>query len=585
MTTNAKQSKNKIDVKVEKVSIWKTFGIFKGIRLPWLMIVASFITAIAGAVIAFKTVTFTASVIDASGEIPIKQLTEYALYGVAQASLLVATSLLQAFFTNKINHDVRKKLWDKFLKLRQKDLGTDGGESLVSRITSDSSYASTYFSYATNIVARIVSSVVYLITMFQLSVTLAGFTLILVPITVGLGYLSSWLKYKVTFKKQGFIALSTSYLVERTKDLALIKTCNTQPKEINIGNEYFDRQYVNQVQIGCVTFISNFVDYTFQILAYVIPYAVGAGLYANGQISLGSIVVFQGLIGSLRDVLVNIITYYTYLKEAAGGVARLVKILDYSEEKLDLGKAVPDEVRDLKFENVTFGYVEGKTALNEVSFTIPKNKVTAILGKNGSGKTTSLKLMERLYEPNDGELLFGDENISEYSLKSWRDQICLVAQGGALMTGTLRSNICYGRDDVTEEEFNEAVKLSHVSDFAETLPLKYDSSVAVDGTNYSGGQRQCIAIARAMLSKKPCLLLDEATCNLDVKRESDIMEALEKLMKGRTTIIIAHSLNTIKHADYVIVLNSGKIESTGTPTDILNETDNYLHKMMQRARA
>ena len=601
----SKEKDSNVKVKVEKVPIWKTFTIFKGIRLPWIMIIASLLTAIGQAIIAMYTITFTASVIDASGSIPTKQLTEYALFGAGQALLMVATALLQGFLTNKINHDVRTKLWTKLMKLRQADLGADGGESYVSRITVDSAYASTYFSQSVNLVRAIVSTIVYIVTMFQLSRQLAGVTLIFVPLTVGLGYLVSWLKYRVTLKRQGFIALSTAYLIERTKDLTLIKTCNTQQKEIDIGNEYFDRMYSNQLHIGFIGAIQTLIDNAFNILSTVIPYAMGAVLYANGQISLGSIVVFSNMIGSMRDAMMNAITYVTALKEANGAVAKATKILAFPEEKLDEGLQAPEGNDDIKFENVTFGYVEDKTVLNDISFTVPKNKVTAVLGKNGSGKTTSFKLIERLYEIDrykDAEqyaddvpeeqrektecaVRYGNDNIADYSLSSWRDKITLVQQGGALMTGTLRSNICYGRDDVTEEEFEEVVKLAHVSDFAEDLPLKYDSPVAVDGNNFSGGQKQCIAIARAMLSKKPILLLDEATCNLDAKREADVMNALENLIKDRTTIIIAHSLGTVKHANHVIVLNQGKVESTGTPADILKQTDNYLAKMMKRASA
>ena len=209
----SKEKDSNVKVKVEKVPIWKTFTIFKGIRLPWVMIAASLITAIAGAILAMYTITFTANVIDASGAIPTKQLTEYALFGVAQASCLVITALLQGFLTNKINHDVRTKLWTKLMKLRQSELGVDGGESYVSRITVDSAYASTYFSNSVNLVRTVVQSVVYIITMFQLSVQLAGVTMIFVPLTVGFGYLVSWLKYRVTLKRQGFIALSTAYLI------------------------------------------------------------------------------------------------------------------------------------------------------------------------------------------------------------------------------------------------------------------------------------------------------------------------------------------------------------------------------------
>ena len=161
--------------------------------------------------------------------------------------------------------------------------------------------------------------------------------------------------------------------------------------------------------------------------------------------------------------------------------------------------------------------------------------------------------------------------------------MCLIAQGSPMMAGTIRENICYGREEqVSEDELVEVAKLSHVYDFVKELPDGFDTVVTAGGGNFSGGQKQCIAIARAMMSKSDYLLLDEATSNLDVKREKDVMEALDRLMKDRTTVIIAHSIATIQNADHVIVVNKGKVEMEGVPSSILEQTDNYLEKMMER---
>lgn len=579
------EKKSKVKFKTERMPIRKTFSIFKGVKLPWILIALALVCSVAQSIIAAYTIEFSAKAIDANGNIPTQLLTEYILFSVIQCAIMVGSSLFILFLTNKINDKIRIRLWDKLLKLYQKDLGKDGGEQMLSRISVDSAYPSVYFSGAINTIRALVTAGVYIFMMYKLNTTLANYTMIFVPLSIALIYLISWLKFKVIQKKQGFIALETAYLVERTKDLSLIKTCLTQKKEIEIGNEYFDRQYTNQIQIGAVGYLSTLVDTLFNILTNVIPFAVGAILMEQGAITLGVILAFNTLIGSLKTAFIDGIGYVSGIKEANGGAARLVNIINLPEEPLNIGTSAPDGNLDLTFEKVTFGYVDDKNVYEDITFTIPKNKVTAILGKNGSGKTTSFKLIERLYSPNSGAIKYGDDNIADYSLSSWRNKICLVQQGGALMTGTLRSNICYGRDDVTDEEFERAVKLAHVSDFAEKLPDKYDSPVAVDGSNYSGGQRQCIALARAMLSPKPYLLLDEATCNLDAKREADVMDALENLIKERTTIIIAHSIGTIKHADHVIVLGNGKVESIGSPADILKETDNYLAKMMQRAHA
>lgn len=601
-----KSKKNpNIDVKVEKVSFIKSLSVFKGVKLPWVWLIINLVLSVVKAVLSFYLVKFSASVIDAVGGVDTEFLTTYILEGIASAVCLVGAAFASSWAGNKINRDMRTKMWKKVLKMRKCDMGADGGEIYVSRVTTDAEYASKYFGAIISLVTLLVQLGVYVGMMYQLNVYMSNFIMIFVPVSVGLGYLISWLKYRALMKRQGFFAMSTAYLVERTKDLMLIKSCNTQQKEVDTGNDYFDRQYINQLQISSIQFFQDMVGKIIDLLSTVLPFVLGAFLIAQNKITIGEVAAFKTISGEVKNQLTNLITNYTALKEANGGIAKFAKIFDMPDEELDVGNDAPDTVEALAFENVSFSYVEGKQILNNVSFNIPKNKVTAILGKNGSGKTTSFNLIERLYEIDryrDAEVYdksvpeedrkkvecairCGDVNIADYSLSSWRDKICIVQQGGSLMSGTLRSNICYGRDDVTEEEFADAVQKAHVADFAEELPLKYDSPVATDGNNFSGGQRQCIALARAMLSKKPYLLLDEATCNLDAKREHDVMDALGNLVKDRTTIIIAHSLGTIKHADHVVVLNKGEVESTGTPADILKQTDNYLSKMMKRATA
>ena len=264
-------------------------------------------------------------------------------------------------------------------------------------------------------------------------------------------------------------------------------------------------------------------------------------------------------------------------------MVRIVRFFEEEEEQFGDGIIINEEVQeDIIFDRVEFGYADEKV-LRSFSACIPRGKVTAIVGKNGSGKSTMFKLLTRLYEPEDGTIRFGENDIAAYTLHSWRKKICLVAQGSPIMAGTIRDNICYGRDDeVSEEELLRVAKLARVYDFVKDLPDGFDAEVTAGGGNLSGGQKQCIAIARAMLTGADYLLLDESTSNLDVKREKDVMDALLELMKDRTTVIIGHTLSAIRNADYVIVLNNGEIEAEGTPAEILKQTDNYLEKMMNR---
>lgn len=319
------------------------------------------------------------------------------------------------------------------------------------------------------------------------------------------------------------------------------------------------------------------------MLSIAVPFLVGAWFVNEGLLTIGAVVTFNTLFGNVKTVFNNLIVYAGDFKEANGALARITRFLEVEEERPDDGQEIQAAAQeDISFQQVDFGYTD-RRVMKQFSCRIPKNKVTAVIGTNGSGKSTLFKLMTRLYEPQSGTILFGENDCSVYSLHSWRRKLCLIAQGSPMMAGTIRENICYGRaDQVSDEELLEVAKLSHVYDFVKDLPDGFDTVVAAGGANFSGGQKQCIAIARAMLSKSDYLLLDEATSNLDVKREKDVMEAMDRLMKDRTTVIIAHSLSTIKNADHVIVINKGELEMEGSPAQILEQTDNYLAKMMMR---
>ena len=200
---------------------------------------------------------------------------------------------------------------------------------------------------------------------------------------------------------------------------------------------------------------------------------------------------------------------------------------------------------------------------------------TAIIGGNGAGKSTLFKLLTRLYEPKSGAIRFGGDNIADFALTGWRDRFAYVFQKDPLIGGTVRENITYGLDrEVSEEELIAAAKKANCYDCIMAKPGGFDEDVGLGGSNFSGGQAQCISIARAMLRDADYLLLDEATSNLDVVSEAAVTEAMDHLMEGRTTIMIAHNFAATRNADYIIVMKDGMVEAAGTPEE-LQETNEY----------
>ena len=568
--------------KPEKASFKDYLRIFKGIKLPWLFIILIFAATIATTVISLFVTYFTGDAVDASGDVPAGQLVSFALGYIALAAASAGTSIFSGVASERINLGLRKKLWSRIIYTKQSCYDKDGGESLVSRVTTDCDYASKLLTVIVSLCSVIVSLAIYIRQMYALNLKLANYIMILVPFSILIGWVYAKLKFLIAQKTQAMLSRSTTYLVERTNSLSFIKTSGTKEEEIQLGKENFRNQYSMQIKTGLMNALYTSLQTLYNIVSILIPFVVGAGLVSAGILTAGEVVTFYGISGTVGVYFTNVIDEVGTIRQANGALARVIKTLSLPFENVDEGISMDEPDNDILFEDVTFSYGD-KNTLRNVTCTVPKHKVTAVIGSNGSGKTTMFRLVERLYEPDSGSIKFGDKDISGFSLNAWRRTFAVVAQDSPLLEGTVRENICYGCErDVSEEELIKAAKQAQIYDYICTLPDGFESKVASGGANFSGGQRQCLAIARAIMNSPDYLLLDEVTSSLDAKSEKAVMEALEELMKDRTTIVIAHSLSAIKNADYVIVLKDGCVESCGTPESILEMTDNYLSKIMNR---
>ena len=258
-----------------------------------------------------------------------------------------------------------------------------------------------------------------------------------------------------------------------------------------------------------------------------------------------------------------------------GTMKKIAQIMDTDSEP-DGGEPVPEVCADIEFDNVSFAYAGGQDVIKNLSVKIPMGKVTAVIGGNGAGKSTLFKLLLHLYEPKSGEIRFGGDGIGKYSLTDWRDRFAVVPQRNPLIGGTVRENIAYGLDrEVSDEELAETARRANCYDCITAKPGGFNEDVGLGGSNFSGGQGQCISIARAMLRNADYLLLDEATSNLDVVSEAEVTGAMDELMRDKTTIMIAHNYAATRNADYIIVMKDGAVEAAGTPDELLKTNEYY----------
>ena len=568
----------------ERASFRDYLGIFRGIKMPWLFIVLIFAAGIASTLAAMSLSFFTGDMVDAQGNVPAAQLAGFAL-GYAVLGVCTSGSVIfQGVASERINLGLRQKLWRKIIYTRQSCYDADGGEGLVSRVTTDCDFASRLLTTVVGLLSVAVSMAMVIVQMYALSAVLSNYMLLLIPLSLVVGWGYAKLKFLIAQKTQAMLARTTAYLAERTGDLSLIKTANAQEEEIRRGEANFQEQYVMQIKTGLMAAFYSALQTLYSIVSILIPFAAGAGLVASGVLTAGEVIAFYGISASVGTYFTNLIDSAGTVRQANGALARVINAMKLPDEQGVTGRTLDEPDADITFEDVSFGYGE-RDVLRGVACRIPRGKVTAVVGANGSGKSTLFKLLERLYDPRQGVIRFGENDAAGYDLHAWRKAFGVVAQGSPLMEGTVRENICYGCErPVSEEELVKAAKQARVYDFVSRLPEGFDTMVAPGGQNFSGGQRQCIAIARAMLCAPDYLLLDEATSNLDARGEREVLEALEELMRGRTTVVIAHSLAAIRRADHVIVLRDGRVEASGSPKQILEAGGNYLAEVMNRKR-
>jgi len=316
---------------------------------------------------------------------------------------------------------------------------------------------------------------------------------------------------------------------------------------------------------------------TFSAAAAVLWY--GGHQVFEGSVSPGDLFAFVLFAGILIGPFSSAARVFAQIREAQGATQRVFEILDTHSEVSDSPTAMPLPTVSghIRVEHISFAYDPRQPVLTDVSFEAKPGELVAIVGPTGAGKTTVINLLHRFYDPTEGHITIDGQDLRQVTMDSWYRQIALVPQETILFGGTILDNIRYGDREATEEEVVAASRAAHAHDFIMSFPDRYETIVGEKGINVSGGQRQRIAIARAIVKNPRILLLDEATSALDSESERLVQEALEQLMKGRTTFVVAHRLTTIQRADRILVLNKGRLVETGTHAELMDRKGLYQY--------
>ena len=393
---------------------------------------------------------------------------------------------------------------------------------------------------------------------------------------------------KVTTQAQEKSGFLTTYLVELFKNHKLIKIFQKENYENSRANLYLEqlKDKNKKIQVVFVRMSPIMETLTGIMIAVLIFYS--GKLMAQNELDINNFFSFLAAMMLAYQPVRALSTLNMVLNQGLSAASRILPIIDNENKIKDIENAKELDLKEaqINFKNIKFSYnKEEDKVLDALSLEFTGGKMTSLVGHSGSGKSTILNLIPRFYDAESGDILIDNQSIYETKIKSLRNNISLVSQETTLFDDTIKNNIKYAKEDASNEEIIEAAKLSHCDEFINQLPNKYETLIGENGVRLSGGEKQRISIARAMMKKSSIILLDEATSSLDSETESKIQDALAILTKNRTTIVIAHRLSTILNSNNIYVIDSGKIVANGKHEDLIKHSDlykNFYEKQIQK---
>ena len=547
--------------------------------LALLLAVSSNLFALVGPMLSGKAVDAIAK---GKGQVEFETVWFYAgwmiLFYVVSAALSYALSVLMLHIAQRLAGRMRQQVFDRLLMLPVKYFDRNQAGDIISRVSYDIDVIATSVS---NDFVQVVAGLVTVAGSFAMMLVISPKLVIVVFLMIPLSVFYTRFMAKKTrpmFRKRSAKAGELNGMVEELisgqKTIQAYAKENVMTDRFDVKNEeavcaYYDAEYYGSMIGPTVNFINN--------CSLTVVTVAGAVLYLLKQLSLGDIssfVLYSRKFSGPINELANVISE---IQSALSAAERVFRVIEEPTEAEDVYGAVEltDAKGNVSMEHVEFSYVPEKPIIKDWSMKAKAGELIAIVGPTGAGKTTIINLLMRFYDPESGEIRVDGYENREITRKSLRASYAMVLQDTWVFEGTVHENIAYGKSGATREEVMAAAKAAGVHEFVKRLPQGYDTVITEDGVNLSNGQKQLLTIARAMLSEAKMLILDEATSNVDTRTELRIREAMLKLMEGKTCFVIAHRLSTIQNADKIIVVNSGKIEESGTHDELMKKQGFY----------
>ena len=493
------------------------------------------------------------------------------LFGIIQGWIMSTIS-------QKITYRMRKEISEKINRMPMNYFESRTTGEVLSRITNDvDTLGQSLNQSLTQLITSTFTIIGVIVMMLSISVKMTGIAILIVPISLLLIMVVVKNSQKYFKTQQEYLGVINGKVEETIGGYTIVRLFNEEEnslKEFKEQNDIlFKSAWKSQFLSGLMQPIMNFVGN----LGYVGVAIAGGVMAYNGTITVGDIQAFIQYVRNLTQPIAQLAQVSNMLQSMAAAAERVFEFLAEDEEEqmaenpvqIDKAKGMVD------FDHVQFGYTSDKIVIQDFTSHVDPGQTVAIVGPTGAGKTTMVKLLMRFYDVNSGAIKIDGHNIKDFNRADLRKNIGMVLQDTWLFKGTIMDNLRYGRLDATDEEVYAAAKAAHVDHFIKTLPGGYDMELNEESSNISQGQKQLLTIARAILADKPILILDEATSSVDTRTEGLIQEAMNNLMKGRTSFVIAHRLSTIKDADKILYMQGGDIKEQGSHEELLAQNGLY----------
>lgn len=523
---------------------------------------------------------FQSSAIDAITAGEYDQLARWVGFMLAGYLIYGLSTLLQGYLSAHLSQKVIKRLrGDLFVKIATLPISYIDSHShgdLMSRMTNDADNISNVIAESmTSLVSGILTLTGTVAVMLWYSVPLTLLTCSTILITI---LLTTFLTKKVRVffsRRQILLGKLNGMIEEMIRDTHTVTAYGMQEQASAdfcvTADDLTKAGIAAEIVSGSMGPLMSMLNN----VSFVIVAVFGAWFALKGYISIGVISAFIIYSKQFSRPINEIAQLYGQIQTALAGAERIFAVLDEKSEDRS-GETLPETLSgNIEFKDVCFSYVPGKEVIHNFCLNVEQGRKIALVGATGSGKTTIINLLMRFYDINSGEILLGGKNIKDISIDSLRSHVGIVLQDTVLFHDTVRNNLTYAKEGISEEELKKAARISNADKVIRHLPKGYDTVLAASGSDLSQGQRQLLAIGRAFVSDPDILILDEATSSVDTRTEKNIQDAMTELMKGRTSLIIAHRLSTIRDADQIIVMDHGEISEQGSHDELIRKKGKY----------